>query len=116
MTTPRPIPGVRLVAGLLATTVIVVASARIARPVVLRDDASPAAARPWPDMRIDVNAADAARLAALPGLGPALAERVAADRAARGPFADLDDLARVPRIGPVTVERLAPFVIVGPAD
>jgi competence protein ComEA len=66
-----------------------------------------------PDMRIDLNAASAAELTLLPGIGPALAPRIVLDREARGPFASVEDLDRVPGIGPATVDRVAPYVVAG---
>ena len=56
---------------------------------------------------VNVNAADAAALEALPGIGPVLAERIVADRAANGPFASIEDLERVSGVGPSLVARLA---------
>jgi competence protein ComEA len=50
-------------------------------------------------------------LALLPGIGPTRAERIAADRSARGEFVRVDDLVRVKGIGPVTVERLRPYAV-----
>lgn len=60
-------------------------------------------------LRLDINAATRAQLELLPGIGPARAEDIIADREARGPFATLDDLARVPGIGPRTIADLEPF-------
>lgn len=60
--------------------------------------------------RVAVNSASAAELCALPGVGPGLAGRIAAERSARGPFTSVDDLDRVSGIGPAIVERLRPFV------
>lgn len=65
--------------------------------------------------KLDLNTATAAELELLPRIGPALAGRIATDRAARGPFRSVDDLDRVPGIGPRTVERLRPFVLAGAA-
>lgn len=45
---------------------------------------------------IDINRATAAELDALPGVGPATAERIVADREANGPFIFPEDLMRVP--------------------
>lgn len=58
--------------------------------------------------RLDVNTAPAESLAALPGIGPVLAARIVADRAAHGPFAGPADLQRVRGIGPRLASRLAP--------
>jgi DNA uptake protein ComE-like DNA-binding protein len=60
-------------------------------------------------LTIDPNVADGPTLQLLPGIGPALAERILAERATR-PFTDAADLSRVPGIGPKTVERLAPYL------
>lgn len=59
---------------------------------------------------VDVNAATADELAALPGIGPALARRIVRWRAEHGRFRSVDALADVPGIGPATVERLRPRV------
>lgn len=55
---------------------------------------------------VDLNAADAAALATLPGIGPVLAERVVAYRDSAGGFGTVDDLTRVPGIGPATLGRI----------
>ena len=52
-----------------------------------------------------------ADLEALPGIGPALAAAIVAERERSGDFASVADLTRVRGIGPRTVERLAPLVI-----
>jgi competence ComEA-like helix-hairpin-helix protein len=65
--------------------------------------------------RIDPDRADAAEWERLPGIGPALARRIVADRAARGPFGRPEALRRVPGIGPKTLERIRPFLEPGPA-
>jgi len=57
---------------------------------------------------LDVNTAPADSLELLPGIGPALAKRLVADRAARGPYLDAGDLERVSGIGPRIAARLAP--------
>ena len=54
----------------------------------------------------DLNHATVAELLCLPGIGPALAERLVAERAAHGPFRDIADLARVKGLGAVRIERL----------
>jgi competence ComEA-like helix-hairpin-helix protein len=57
-----------------------------------------------------LNGATAEALACVRGIGPSLAARIVADRAARGPFRRLEDLDRVPGIGARLVERFRPFL------
>ena len=63
-----------------------------------------------PSRPLNINAAGAEALQALPGIGPALAARIVADREARGPFRTPEDLLRVPGIGPKRWERIRPLV------
>jgi len=56
-----------------------------------------------PAHRIDVDRADLAELSLLPEIGPALAARIAADRAVRGAFGSIDALERVEGIGPARI-------------
>ena len=55
---------------------------------------------------LDLNRATARELEGLPGIGPALAERIVALRRERGRFRNVDDLLQVRGIGPATLERL----------
>jgi comEA protein len=48
---------------------------------------------------VDLNAADASALEALPGVGPVLAARIVAHREENGPFSTVEDLLDVPGIG-----------------
>jgi competence protein ComEA len=57
------------------------------------------AAGPAGDGVVDLNSADAAALEELPGIGPALAERILAWREENGRFASIEDLLAVPGIG-----------------
>ena len=52
---------------------------------------------------ININAASASGLQALPGIGPSKAEAIVADRTANGPFASCSDLERVRGVGPATI-------------
>jgi competence protein ComEA len=61
---------------------------------------------------VNINAADAAALDTLPGVGPSTAAKIVADREANGPFSSPDDLARVPGIGPKKLEQLKPAISV----
>jgi len=59
---------------------------------------------------LDANQAPEDDLAALPGVGPALAGRIVGGR----PYATLDDLRRVKGIGSARLATLAPRLTVGP--
>jgi competence protein ComEA len=59
---------------------------------------------------VDVNEATAAALEELPGVGPATATAIVAERDRNGPFLSVDDLDRVPGIGPAKIEALRELV------
>ena len=61
---------------------------------------------------VDLNRADAEALQTLPGIGPALAERIVAARKEQM-FTSVDDLVRVRGIGRATVARLRPYASIG---
>ena len=61
---------------------------------------------------VDVNKATAEELQSLPGIGPAMAERILVTRK-KGVFKSVDDLRHVPGIGAKTLEKLRPHVTVG---
>ena len=63
--------------------------------------------------KVNINTATAEQLDALPGVGPATAEKIIADREANGPFASPEDLKRVSGIGDKKYEELADLVSVG---
>ena len=60
--------------------------------------------------RLDLDVATAAQIDSLPGITPAIARRIAADRVRRGPFLSLDGLRRVSGIGPTLIRRLDSLV------
>ncbi len=60
-------------------------------------------------VRVKLNTATAAELEALPGVGPALAQRIAAYRQGRR-FSSVDDLLKVKGIGKAKLEQLRPLV------
>jgi len=60
---------------------------------------------------LDLNRASAADLEVLPGIGPARAAAIVAERE-RGDFESVNDLRAVPGIGPRTVAGLAGWVAV----
>lgn len=63
--------------------------------------------------RLNINTADEAQLETLPGIGPALAQRIVAYRETHGPFAKVDDLLAVSGIGPTLLGKLRPLVTTG---
>lgn len=63
--------------------------------------------------RININRAEAWLLEALPGIGPALAQRIVDYRSASGAFQRVEDLKRVQGIGEQTYEALKDLISVG---
>lgn len=55
---------------------------------------------------VNLNTADAAELEQLPGIGPALADRIITYREAHGQFSALEELAAVSGIGPAILENI----------
>lgn len=64
---------------------------------------------------VDINSADEAELAQLPGLGPATARRIVDRRRDIGPFATIESLLDVPGIGPATLDAMRPHLRPVPA-
>jgi competence protein ComEA len=78
------------------------APARPAAP----DHSAPFPARYHDDPLRFLSTAPADSLDLLPGIGPVLAARIVADRAARGPYTTWTELDRVRGVGPATIRRL----------
>lgn len=72
----------------------------------------PAPEAPAESALVNVNTADAAALESVPGIGPALAQRIIADRTANGAYDSIDTLTRVSGIGPKLLESLRPHLTV----
>ena len=62
------------------------------------------------DQPLDLNAATAADLEALPGIGPVLSERVVEWRDQHGRFSSVEELREVSGIGDAMMQRLRPLV------
>jgi competence protein ComEA len=68
-------------------------------------------ARPLgPEEKVDLNRGTVEELDRLPRVGPALARRIVADRAANGPFRSLGELTRVTGVGPRLLHELETHV------
>ena len=103
--------------GLLAVLLAGLWVARWRDPVLLPDPPGDGPRAADLATRIDPNTADAAALAALPGLGQARARAIVAYRAAcagrhpdRPPFAQARDLLPIQGIGVSTIDNLEPYL------
>jgi competence protein ComEA len=88
-------------------------SARIAKRSKARAPRAKAKAPqlvPSDSQPIDINAASASQIEALPGIGPALAKRIVARRDSAGPYEGFAGLCEVRGVGPALAERLRPLV------
>lgn len=72
----------------------------------------PAGAPPQPGALLNLNAATAAQLDTLPGVGPVLAQRLVEYRTANGGFRSVDQLREVEGIGESRFQRLKELVTV----
>lgn len=63
--------------------------------------------------KVNINAASADELQALPGIGPAIAQKIVASRQSEGPFETCEDLMRVSGIGQKKYDGLADSICVG---
>jgi competence protein ComEA len=70
-----------------------------------------AASAPSQSAPLDLNTASAEQLDALPGVGPATAQKIIDYRQAHGPFRSVDELEAVPGIGPSKLAQLKGLVI-----
>jgi len=66
---------------------------------------------PSPAAPLDLNTATAEQLDALPGVGPATAQKIIDYRQSHGPFRSVDELEGVPGIGPSKLAQLKGLVI-----
>ena len=72
----------------------------------------PAPSPPPPTEPLDVNHADAAALARLPGVGSGLAQRIVEERERRGRFDSPEALRYVLGMGPKKLAAIRPFITV----
>jgi competence protein ComEA len=76
-----------------------------------RGAAAEAGSAPSQTAPLDLNTASAEQLDALPGVGPATAQKIVDYRQAHGPFRSVDELEAVPGIGPSKLAQLKGLVI-----
>lgn len=62
---------------------------------------------------VNINTASKEELEALPVIGPVIAQRIIDDRAALGPYTQIEDLARVRGISARTIDQLRDRITVG---
>jgi competence ComEA-like helix-hairpin-helix protein len=79
-------------------------SGRVEPPSVLSPASTAVSAAPA--VKVSLNTATETELAQLPGIGPARARAIVADRRANGRYRTLEELGRVPGIGPATLAAL----------
>lgn len=97
----------RLPAAAIAAAALLLLSAGTAAAEPATKGAPSAAA-------VDLNSASVDELVAVPGIGPALAQRIVEFRTKNGAFARVDDLLKVRGIGEKSLEKLRPHLRVGP--
>ena len=92
----------------------------VASPIIVpqqSDEIPGIAASPKPSAirLIDVNIAPLSELDLLPGIGPALGQRIIDHRDEHGPFNRIEDLTQVSGIGPRTLDKMRTLITLGEA-
>ena len=67
---------------------------------------------PTPVLIVNINTAKADELSRLPGIGPALAQRIIDFRQANGPYQKIEDITKVRGIGPVEFNAIKNRIVV----
>jgi competence protein ComEA len=100
---------------ILAAAAVLCLGGTLAPPRVAAQSATAAApaATPPAGPMVNINTADAAGLAALPGVGAKTADLIIAYRKANGPFKKIEELMNVRGIGEKSFLKLRPQITVG---
>lgn len=95
----------RRLAGILMIALL--AAAAVPAPALAAAAAAPGGEK------VNINAATADQLTALPGIGPSYAQRIVEYREKNGPFKKVEDLLNVTGIGEKTFEKIKDRITVG---
>ncbi len=107
---PKPVYTLELTPGMIAPPVEQIATTDYSDSVM--EPLRPVVNLPLQPM--DINHASAATLEQLPGIGPALAQRIVAERQANGLFKTPEEIRRVKGIGKGKLKKMRPYIVVQP--
>ena len=92
-----------------------IVAAALALALTLSAGMAAAAAKPAPTGKVNINAASAEQLSALPGIGAKLAARIVEHRQKSGAFKSVQELMTVKGVGEKNFEKLQPYLTTGEA-
>ena len=92
-----------------------IVAAALALAITLSAGLASAAGKPAPTGKVNINAASADQLSALPGIGAKLAARIVEYRQKTGAFKSVQELMNVKGVGEKNFEKLQPYLTTGDA-
>ena len=92
-----------------------IVAAALALAITLSAGLASAAGKPAPTGKVNINAASADQLSALPGVGAKLAARIVEYRQKSGAFKSVQELMNVKGVGEKNFEKLQPYLTTGDA-
>lgn len=93
-------------------SVPIIGEPRIENPIIPAPERSSPLAETMTNQIININSATAEDLDSLPGIGPALAERIISYRESRGPFKKIEEIMDVSGIGEEKFEQMKTLITV----